>query len=311
MATKVDDAELKRIDLKVSVNCCDGCKRKVKKLLQTIEGVLKIEIDSREPKVRVIGNVDPRILIKKLMRAGKHAELLACTNNSSSNGKSEPNKDDEKVKNPTTKPLADNCENKGVEKCPPNSSCTSTAAQDEQKSCSRDNRENPKTADGSRKKRASSKHHHKKADCYEGHTSDITGNTLPVLVLVPETIKMPVETPSIVSKVVTEQDDSGAVQPEMVHQVVEPLSKLHGPSDYSTTTTITDSYALAPQSFPSMFYYGGENRNNYGYRMYEGSRVYARDQQAAPIIFLPELQPPVPRVGDYFSVENTVGCQIM
>lgn len=29
---------LQKVDLKVSIDCCDGCKRKVKKLLQNIEG---------------------------------------------------------------------------------------------------------------------------------------------------------------------------------------------------------------------------------------------------------------------------------
>ncbi|KAI3977151.1 hypothetical protein MKX01_035881, partial [Papaver californicum] len=276
--------------------------------------VLKTEIDSTEPKLRVIGNVDPRSLINKLMRSGKHAELLTCTN-SSSNDKSEPNKDEEKVMNPTTKSLADNCENNGEEKkYHPNSSCTSTttsiAARDELKSCSRDNRGNPKTADGSRKKRGSCKHHHKKSDCYEGHPGDIISNLVPNHVLVPETKKMPVEIPSLV-KVVTEQGDFSAMQPEMVHQVVEPSCKLHGPSYYSTTTNTMDSYDVAPHSFPSMFYYGRDNSSKYEYWMHEGSRVYAHEQKAAPIIFLPELQPAVPRVGDYFSVENTVGCQIM
>ncbi|KAJ9189809.1 hypothetical protein P3X46_001062 [Hevea brasiliensis] len=69
------EADLKKIELKVSVICCDGCKRKVKKILQSIEGVLKTEIDSLQPKVTVLGNVDPQILIRRLLKAGKQAEL--------------------------------------------------------------------------------------------------------------------------------------------------------------------------------------------------------------------------------------------
>ncbi|WCJ40284.1 Heavy metal transport/detoxification superfamily protein [Euphorbia peplus] len=69
------DADLKKIELKVSVICCDGCKRKVKKTLQGIEGVLKTEIDELQPKVTVLGNVDPNILIKRLLKAGKQAEI--------------------------------------------------------------------------------------------------------------------------------------------------------------------------------------------------------------------------------------------
>ncbi|KAG8656111.1 hypothetical protein MANES_04G096100v8 [Manihot esculenta] len=68
------EADLKT-ELKVSVICCDGCKRKVKKVLQSIEGVLKTEIDTLQPKVTVLGNVDPQILIRKLLKAGKQAEL--------------------------------------------------------------------------------------------------------------------------------------------------------------------------------------------------------------------------------------------
>ncbi|KAI6700917.1 hypothetical protein NL676_015241 [Syzygium grande] len=69
------EAELKKIELKVSVDCCDGCKKKVKKALQRVEGVLKTEINPSQPKVTVLGNVDPRILIKKLARVGKQAEV--------------------------------------------------------------------------------------------------------------------------------------------------------------------------------------------------------------------------------------------
>ncbi|XP_077251728.1 uncharacterized protein LOC143890942 [Tasmannia lanceolata] len=64
-----------KVELRVSVICCEGCKRKVKKALQSIEGVLKTVIDVSQPKVTVIGNVDPQILIKKLGKLGKTAEI--------------------------------------------------------------------------------------------------------------------------------------------------------------------------------------------------------------------------------------------
>ncbi|XXG83470.1 hypothetical protein AAC387_Pa10g1211 [Persea americana] len=60
--------------LKVHIHC-DGCKQKVKKLLQKIEGVYTISIDAEQGKVTVSGNVDPSTLIKKLQKKGKHAEL--------------------------------------------------------------------------------------------------------------------------------------------------------------------------------------------------------------------------------------------
>ncbi|XP_042394279.1 heavy metal-associated isoprenylated plant protein 35-like [Zingiber officinale] len=70
------EAELKSVDLKVSVNCCEGCKRKVLKALST-KGVLRAEIHPTLPKVTVIGNVDVGILIKKLSKVGKSAEVLS------------------------------------------------------------------------------------------------------------------------------------------------------------------------------------------------------------------------------------------
>ncbi|KAJ0973488.1 hypothetical protein J5N97_021447 [Dioscorea zingiberensis] len=65
---------LKIVELKVSVNCCEGCKRKVLKAL-SIKGVLKTDIHPSLPKVTVYGSVDPQTLIKKLSKCGKTAEL--------------------------------------------------------------------------------------------------------------------------------------------------------------------------------------------------------------------------------------------
>ncbi|MFS7922821.1 putative heavy metal-associated domain, HMA, heavy metal-associated domain superfamily [Helianthus anomalus] len=59
--------------LKVSIHCV-GCKRKVKRLLQSIEGVYTIDIDSKQHKVTVVGNIEVDILVKKLIKNGKHAE---------------------------------------------------------------------------------------------------------------------------------------------------------------------------------------------------------------------------------------------
>lgn len=75
--TKDEDFKLLKIQtcvLKVNIHC-DGCKQKVKKLLQRIEGVYQVVIDAEQQKVTVSGSVDSATLIKKLVRAGKHAEL--------------------------------------------------------------------------------------------------------------------------------------------------------------------------------------------------------------------------------------------
>lgn len=61
--------------LKVSIHCV-GCKRKVHKILQGIQGVQDINIDLRQQKVIVTGNVNSDILIHKLTnKTGKHVEL--------------------------------------------------------------------------------------------------------------------------------------------------------------------------------------------------------------------------------------------
>ncbi|XP_011036961.1 PREDICTED: uncharacterized protein LOC105134304 [Populus euphratica] len=62
--------------LKVNIEChCDGCKKKIKKMLQKIEGVYTTTINAEQGRVTVTGNVDPAKLIKQLEKSGKHAEL--------------------------------------------------------------------------------------------------------------------------------------------------------------------------------------------------------------------------------------------
>ncbi|XP_010480216.1 PREDICTED: heavy metal-associated isoprenylated plant protein 3-like [Camelina sativa] len=65
----------KSCSLKVSIHC-EGCKRKVKKILTSIDGVYKVDIDVSQHRVTVIGIVSPEILLKKLHKAGKNAELV-------------------------------------------------------------------------------------------------------------------------------------------------------------------------------------------------------------------------------------------
>ncbi|RRT65463.1 hypothetical protein B296_00032343 [Ensete ventricosum] len=61
--------------LKVSIHC-EGCKKKVYKVLSKIKGsVDEIEIDARQNKVTVKAPLDPQALIAKLNKSGKHAEL--------------------------------------------------------------------------------------------------------------------------------------------------------------------------------------------------------------------------------------------
>ncbi|KAD4983090.1 hypothetical protein E3N88_19761 [Mikania micrantha] len=84
---KDEDFKLLKIQtctLRVSLHC-DGCKHKVKKILQRIEGVYQVSIDAEQQKVTVSGSVDSAILLKKLEKAGKHAEIWSIKSNNNLN----------------------------------------------------------------------------------------------------------------------------------------------------------------------------------------------------------------------------------
>ncbi|KAI3895084.1 hypothetical protein MKW92_022566 [Papaver armeniacum] len=100
--------------LKVSIHC-QGCKKKVKKILQSIDGVYQISIDTQQHKVTVTGDVDSEKLIKTLIKAGKLAELWPQpmeTEEKQSNGKNkndnnnpkaaDDNQEEESEKKPST-----------------------------------------------------------------------------------------------------------------------------------------------------------------------------------------------------------------
>ncbi|KAI8025244.1 Heavy metal-associated isoprenylated plant protein 35 [Camellia lanceoleosa] len=70
----LDPLTYKTSVLKVSVHC-EGCKRKVKKVLLGVHGVNAVDVDIKQQKVIVNGNVDAATLIKKLEKSGKHAQL--------------------------------------------------------------------------------------------------------------------------------------------------------------------------------------------------------------------------------------------
>eukprot|EP00250_Pteridium_aquilinum_P001114 c11321_g1_i1 orf=100-735(+) len=90
-------AKVETINLKVFIHC-EGCKKKVKKILHQIDGVETVEIDASLGKVTVTGTVDSTALIKKLDKAGKVAELLP----GNAKGK-EQQKDQAKVENKEVK----------------------------------------------------------------------------------------------------------------------------------------------------------------------------------------------------------------
>ncbi|KAL3827845.1 hypothetical protein ACJIZ3_016647 [Penstemon smallii] len=101
--------------LRVSIHC-EGCKKKVKKVLQSIEGVYKIEIDSKQHKVMVAGNVDSETLIKKLVKSGKHAENWT-ENKSGKSKKKKTQKDDESATDDADETEKEESENPSKENC--------------------------------------------------------------------------------------------------------------------------------------------------------------------------------------------------
>ncbi|CAA0843108.1 Heavy metal transport/detoxification superfamily protein [Striga hermonthica] len=65
--------------LKVHIHC-QGCMLKVKKLLRKVEGVYEVKIEAEQHKVTVAGKVkSTKLLIEKLAKSGKHAELWTKT----------------------------------------------------------------------------------------------------------------------------------------------------------------------------------------------------------------------------------------
>ncbi|XP_062211251.1 heavy metal-associated isoprenylated plant protein 35-like [Phragmites australis] len=58
--------------LRVSIHC-QGCKKKVRKVLKNVEGVHNVTVDGAAHKVTVTGTVDADTLVKRLYKSGKQA----------------------------------------------------------------------------------------------------------------------------------------------------------------------------------------------------------------------------------------------
>ncbi|KAK9055822.1 hypothetical protein SSX86_026907 [Deinandra increscens subsp. villosa] len=86
---------------------CEGCKKKVFKVLQSVDGVYKTVIDAKEHKVTVTGSVTGETLVQKLLKSGKHAEILpesfgATADNASGNSKKKKKKQSSKQNDDVT-----------------------------------------------------------------------------------------------------------------------------------------------------------------------------------------------------------------
>ncbi|KAB2056810.1 hypothetical protein ERO13_A11G120300v2 [Gossypium hirsutum] len=72
--------------LKVNVHCCPACPKKVKKMLQKINGVVAVDIDTENGLVTVHGIVQLSTLIQTISeKMGKKAELYAYEKNPKTN----------------------------------------------------------------------------------------------------------------------------------------------------------------------------------------------------------------------------------
>ncbi|KAM0870944.1 hypothetical protein ACQ4PT_039709 [Festuca glaucescens] len=70
-----EPVECQVLVLRVSIHC-EGCKKKVKKVLQHVDGVFRCDIDGRRNRVTVTASrkIDAGVLIARLHKSGKHAE---------------------------------------------------------------------------------------------------------------------------------------------------------------------------------------------------------------------------------------------
>ncbi|KAK7292279.1 hypothetical protein RIF29_08057 [Crotalaria pallida] len=102
--------------LKVYIHC-EGCRRKVKKVLRSIDGVFTTTIDPQLQKVTVTGSVGVETLIRKLLKAGKRAEVWPENLSGKAKGKKKnEQRDQESVEN-HAESKSNKKEIEGADKC--------------------------------------------------------------------------------------------------------------------------------------------------------------------------------------------------
>ncbi|XP_047319690.1 heavy metal-associated isoprenylated plant protein 26-like [Impatiens glandulifera] len=63
------------VEMKMSIDC-EGCERKVRRLLEGMKGVTSVEIEPNKSKVTVVGHVNPtRVVARLAFRTGKKVEI--------------------------------------------------------------------------------------------------------------------------------------------------------------------------------------------------------------------------------------------
>ena len=67
--------QLQTVEIKVKMDC-EGCEKRVKKSVQGMRGVTKVEVERKLSKLTVIGYVDPKKVLERVRhRTGKKADL--------------------------------------------------------------------------------------------------------------------------------------------------------------------------------------------------------------------------------------------
>lgn len=252
------EGDLKKTELKVSVHCCDGCKKKVRKALRSMEGVFKTEIDPLEPKVTILGNLDPQTLIKKLLKAGKQAEIWSNENQTVI-----------RQENKETKSLPVKSEKEN-----------STSGREQTKPL-----ETRVTSTGKLTESAANK---------EGGGNKVSKTGT-------HCITNTSSNPGVgkIENAIAHQSEANCmIHPSIVHDTTKVRTETETQYYYMVEPcpVILPYYAIYPYKAPPLAPTYTCSQEIYNY---------------AGITCQPPVQAPTTPVGDYFSDENTVGCQVM
>ncbi|KAE9595194.1 hypothetical protein Lal_00009272 [Lupinus albus] len=68
--TKTKLKTMQTVEIKVKMDC-DGCERIVRNAVSNMKGVKSVDINRKQSKVTVIGNVDPNKVLRRVKRTGK------------------------------------------------------------------------------------------------------------------------------------------------------------------------------------------------------------------------------------------------
>ncbi|XP_042499389.1 heavy metal-associated isoprenylated plant protein 36-like isoform X2 [Macadamia integrifolia] len=303
---------LQRVELKVSVNCCEGCKRKVKKVLQSIEGVLKTEIDSTEPKVTVVlGNIDPQILIKKLMKNGKQVEIWPCSSEKENTNNPAQVGDQGKAYGESAGLFTSTGKEKGKangigDGCGGGKKSVSGREQDHQGGGSTDNKQRKESSSSG----SSANTNTKWEDCNQKPVETNSNYSAPPGPPPPPT------------QVVMSYTPAATIYPSMVYDTSNITSSATSTATNSSNIATTGHcYMVEPCAIPLQAvapYYmmpmTGSYSDSSNYALPHQYNYVPTDHflhQSLSPCYPPAAPVPMFLVGDYFSDDNTVGCHVM